>query len=383
MNDYFLALIFLLLAVGGVVVRKTYYYLPVRELKRRAEQGDPLAARLYPAVSYGGSLRVLLWLYIGLMSAVTIVLLARALPLWAGLLIVGPLLWAVFSWLPASRVTGVGMRLTALATPLIVWILNYAHPFLSRGSEAVRRRTTTHNHTGIFERDDLVKLIEQQQRQHDSKLREDELEIARRALNFGEYKVSDILVPRKATKIVSTKDTIGPVLIDELHKNGQGYMLVRETPKGEFVGTVAFSQLNLETSGQVKNIMDKNVYYLHENDSLSQALHAFSATHKPVFIVVNSFEEYVGIVTIEGILRQLLGHIPGEDFEQYHDKQTVANRHPSQKQKAKKPEAEPRDKNGKSNDVKIAESDNTEPETPAQADKTEATSGKADEEMVE
>ncbi len=122
-------------------------------------------------------------------------------------------------------------------------------------------------------------------------------------------------------------DTIGPVLIDELHKNGQGYMLVRESAKGDFVGLLAFKRLNLKSTGQVKNVMDKEIYYLHADDSLAQALHAFFTTNCPLFVVVDSAGDYVGIITIDIILRQLLGHVPGEDFESYHDMAAVIRRH--------------------------------------------------------
>lgn len=352
MNDYILAVIFLLLAMGGVVVRKTYYYIPLHELKRRAERDEPLARRLYPAAAYGGSLRILLWLYIGLMSAASIILLARLLPIWASLLIVGPLLWIAFSWLPASRVTKAGARLTLIVTPVIVWLLNYLHPILGRGSETVQKHIAPTRHTGLFERSDLVELIEQQQRQTDSRLNDHELEIARRALNFSEYKVHDVLVPRKAVKTVLAGETVGPVLIDELHKNAQGYSLVRETPKGDFVGVLAFKQLSLESKGQAQDIMDKGIFYVHENDSLSQVMHAFFITHQPLFVVVNSFEEYVGIITVEGIMRQLLGDIPGEEFDKHHDIAAVAGRHPkpakpekpTKKKKTAKKSAETPDK---------------------------------------
>ncbi len=336
MNDYILAAIFLLLAVGGVVVRKTYYYLPLHELKRRAERGEPLARRLYPAAAYGGGLRVLLWLYIGLMSAVSIILLARLLPIWVSLLIVGPLLWGTFSWLPASRVTPFGARLTLMVTPVVVWLLNYVGPWLGRGSDAVYKHNPAMAHTGLFERSDLVELIEQQQRQTDSRLDGEELDIARRALNFSQYKVHDVLVPRKAVKTVLARDNVGPVLIDELHKNAQGYALVQGAPKGDFVGTLAFKQLGIESHGQVQDIMSKDVFYVHENDPLAQALHAFFATHQPLFVVVNSFEEYVGIITLEGILRQLLGDVPGDGFEDHHKVAAVAARHPKPKKAEKK-----------------------------------------------
>lgn len=364
MNDLTLALIFLLLAIGGVVVRKTYYHLPIHELKRRAEQEEPLARRLYPAVAYGGSLRVMLWLYIGLTSAASIILLARLLPVWASLFVVGPLLWITFSWLPSSQVTRAGARLTLIVTPPVVWLLNYLHPLFGRGSEIVQKRTSPNWHTGLFERGDLVELIEQQQRQTDSRFSDEELEVTRRALNFSEYKVSDVLVSRKEVKTVLASDTVGPVLIDELHKNSHGYALVRSEPKGDFVGILAFKQLGLHSNGQVKGVMSKEIFYVHENDSLSQALHVYFATHQPILVVVNSFEEYVGIVTIEGILRQLLGHIPGDGFEEHGSSATVAARHP-------KPEKHPKQDKPKKKSKKKTKKTNSE------------TPDKTDEEVVE
>lgn len=346
MNDYLVALLLLLFAVAGVVMRKTYYYLPTRELKRRAEQHDPLAERLYPAVAYGSSLRGLLWIWIGLASAGGFILLARIAPIWLSLIAVVLLLWITQSWLPASRVTRVGAHLTVGVTPVIVWLLHHVHPLSSRATETVNKRYTAAHHTGLFEREDLLELVEQQQRQPDNRLSEEELEMVRRSLGFGDYRVSDAMTPRRKVKTVLADDTIGPVLIDELHKNGQGYLLVRETSKGPIVGSLAFRHLNLKSSGKVGNAMDKNVAYLHENDRLSQAFHAFSSTSQPVFIVVNSSEEFVGIVTIENILRQLLGHLPGEEFEQYHDSEAVAARHvaPPKPKKADKKEAKPNEK---------------------------------------
>jgi CBS domain containing-hemolysin-like protein len=81
--------------------------------------------------------------------------------------------------------------------------------------------------------------------------------------------------------------------------------------------------------------MHGSVYYVHENDSLSEALHAFFVTNHPLFVVVNSFEEFVGVLTVESILRQLLGHVPGDDFDQYTDLAAVAARHPRAKKSKK------------------------------------------------
>jgi CBS domain containing-hemolysin-like protein len=327
MDNVVIGIVFLVLALAGVVLRKTYYSLPPLEVKRRAEQHKQPEAQLYRAVAYGNSLRSLLWLYIGLTGAISFIMFAREFPVWLSLLIIGPLLWIVFSLVPATRVTGLGVRLATIATPVIAWLLNYLHPLLNRGADAVEHRYLSAKHTGLFEREDLLELIEQQQRQADNRLSEEELEIAKRALSFDEYRVSDILTPRKQVKTVLASDTIGPVLIDEIHKSGQPCVLVKDKPKGEVVGSLSTSQLGIKSSGKVGDVMHGTVYYLHENDSLSEALHAFFVTNCPVFVVVNGFEEYTGIVTVESMMRQLLGHIPGDNFDQYADRAAVAGRH--------------------------------------------------------
>src|SRR5665213_487224 len=327
MKNLILAIILLLLALVGIIARKTYYYLPLRELKRRAAKHDPLATQLYRAAAYGNSRRGLLWRYTGLTSAASIVLLARLLPIWASLLIVGPLLWIAFSLIPATRTTKPGTYLTKLITPLLAWLLNYLHPLLSRGADKVEQRYTAPARIQIFEREDLLDLMKRQQHQPGNRITDEELQIVSRALGFDDHQVSDLMIPRKHNKTVLAGDTIGPILIDEVHKSGQDYALVRESKKGPFVGTLAFKRLDLQSSGKVSDIMEPTIYYLHEGDRLGQALHAFFVTNHPLFIVIDNLEDYIGVLTIENVLHELLGHIPGDDFDQYADPATVAARH--------------------------------------------------------
>jgi len=305
MTNFIIAAIFLVFALLGIVLKKTYFSLPIRELKRRAQKQDKAAMQIYRAAAYGNSLQSLLWLFIGLTSAVSLILFAKQLPVWLGILIVGPLLWIVFSLLPSSRVSKFGMLLTRIVTPVVAWLLNLLHPLLNRSADFVEKRLVPPRHTGIYESEDLLRLIDHQRTLEDSRLSDEELDIVHRTLSFGSFKVSDILIPSSKVKTVLAGDVVGPVLIDELHKNSQDYVLVRETKKGEFVGTLAFAKLNLKSSGHVRDIMESTVYYLHENDSLSEALHAFFVTNHPLFVVVNKFEEYMGIVSIENVLRNL------------------------------------------------------------------------------
>lgn len=337
MTSYIFAGLLLLITIGAVVVHKTYFAIPIVELRRRARAGDELADQLYKSAVYDGSLSVLLWLVITFSSAASFVLFAQQAPTWMSLLTVVIALWLAFTWLPRSRVTTLGNRLTVLVTPSISWLLNYLHPVLSRGSALASRRYVK-PHTGLYERSDLIELIERQEVQPDNRLAAEELEIAKRALHFPDRKVVDIMTPRKAVKTLNVDDTVGPILIDELHKSGQAVALVRETPKGPIVGSLQFKDLNLSSQGKVRDIMEPEVYYLHETDTLSEALHAFFVTNRSLFVVVNNAQETIGVITVQNILEQLLGHIPGDDFDQYANQASVASRH--DKPKTPKPEAD-------------------------------------------
>lgn len=328
MTNLILAVLFIGLAMLGTVLRKTYYQTPLHELKRRAEKRDQTAEKLYRAAAYGDSLRGLLWLFIALTSSIGFVLLSRELSaVWLSVVIIVVLLWIAFSWLPASKLSKLSVRITSAFTPSITWLLNYLHPILSRSVGVAKKRYSAPAHTGIYEREDLIELIEQQQVQADSRLSDEELEIAKRALTFNEHTVSEIIIPRKQIKTVLATETVGPILIDELHKTGQPFVLVKDKPKGMVIGSLELAELGIHSTGTITDHMDSKVYYLHEQDSLSEALHAFYVTNHPMFIVVNNFEEYLGIITIEAILNQLLGHIPGDDFDAYSDVKAIAGRH--------------------------------------------------------
>ena len=321
-----ISLLLIGLAMALAVARKVYYATPARELKRQAAQHQQPASQLFAAVTYGSSLRALLWGLISVFGGLGLVLLARSsLNLFVSLVIIIGALTFIFIWLPASRVTNLGSRITLLMHPIIVWLLRHLYPVLSRGAEQVEKRYPA-VHTGLFERTDVLQLIQQQADQADSRLSIEELAIVQRALTFGDYLVRDIVTPRSDVKTVGDSEVLGPILIDELHQSITPFVLVTGEAQA-IVGSLEVQKLGLHTSGPVTDHLSP-AYFLHESDSLREALHAFFVTNYPLFVVVNSFEEYVGIVTMQSILRQLLGHLPGDDFEQYSDLKAVAARHP-------------------------------------------------------
>lgn len=325
MGIFVLALFFLALMLLGISLRKTYDYLPLRELKRQARAGDEVAAVLYRAVAYGPSLRILLWVIIGLSGAAGFVLFTKIAPGLLAFLAIAGLLWYGFVWMPAAQISGFGARLVVAVTPFIARLLSFLHPVFYKLAHFLAPRRSGNFHTGIYEREDLVEFLEIQRGLTDSRISNAEIDMAVHALTFGERLVNEIMVPRRAVKMVSATDSIGPVLMDELHESGYSRFPVYGDGRDNLVGTLLLRDVIDARHGEkVGDVMRKEVYYVHEDQTLYQVLHAFIKTKHHLFIVVNNFEEFTGIVTIEDVLEQVIGHKIEDEFDKYDDMRAVA-----------------------------------------------------------
>ena len=315
------------LTLLAISLQRTYGSLPLKEMKRRARSGDQVAKALYRAASYGSSLRALLWILVVLIGAWFFVVLSHATEAWFAFIVSGALLWFGFIWLPEQEATSAGLWLARTLAPVFEKILQYLHPFLDRAAKFVRRHRPLNVHTGLYDREDLIGLFERQKVQSDNRIDQHTLDIVEHALKFGDKKVSDILTPRRVVKAVSASDTIGPVLMTDLHKSGFSRFPVYEDKQDSMVGVLYLRDLvKAKAGGTVQKAMSKTVCYVHEDQPLTEALQAILKTHQQLYVVVNSFEEYVGIVTAEDILEEIIGKQIVDEFDEYEDLRAVATK---------------------------------------------------------
>ncbi len=323
---FILALTLLGLGLFAISLRKTYDFMPLKELKRLARSGDHVAGILYRAVSYGANLRLLLWIIIGVSFAGGFILLAEIAPPILAFFAVASLMLYGFAWMPTARITDMGARLTIWTTPAVAWLLNFLHPVLTRLVDISARFRPITFHTGLYERADLLDLVEQQRQLPDSRIPHAELDIVAHALTFGDRIVGDAMVPRRVVKMVSESDEVGPILMKELHDSGFSRFPVYGDNKEDITGTLYFRDLLAAThGGTVKQVASPDVFYVHEDASLYQVLHAFLTTKHHLYLVVNGFEEQVGIITIEDVLEQVIGHKIQDEFDKYQDMRAVAH----------------------------------------------------------
>lgn len=327
MVSIIIAVVLILLSAIGLIVRKTVFSMSLAEQKRRAQNGNERTKALYRLAAYGDTARVFLWAWISITAAVGIVLITQVLNPWISAVIVAGLIWFSFAWLPKGSGTTLGLRITLALAPLLTRILNMLYKPLHASSKVVSKRFSHDTHTGIYERADLDALLSRIEKQDDTRVEPQEIEIIRRALDFQNRSIADCMVPVSKLMTVLADDVVGPILINEIHANNQPYVIVKEAKKGPIVGLLAFDGLDLHSTGAVSKYMSTEVQFLHERDSLSQALHAFKETNRTVFMIVDNTAEIVGMLTLHGILVALFGHVPGDGFDEYIDPVIVSERY--------------------------------------------------------
>jgi CBS domain containing-hemolysin-like protein len=316
-------LLLLILSLLAMALQRFYSSIPAKELKRLANRGDHLAAALYRPVAYGASMRLLLWIVFGLSFSFGVVLIVNGL---VNVLAFGAIALAVSGviFLQSMRLTVHTARVAVHAAPALNWLLTYLHAPLHAVAQAVGKIRTHNVHSGIYEKEDLVALLKQQKEQVDNRISHRDLDILERAASFDERQAADVLLPMSRVRMVSMEDHIGPVLLGELHNSGQTSFLVYAESRENVVGTLLLRDaVQAREGGRVADLVRPRLAFAHEDFSLRQVMQAFIRTSQSIVVVINSFEEAVGVITLDRLLTELVGESADDDVA-YDDRALVA-----------------------------------------------------------
>lgn len=152
----------------------------------------------------------------------------------------------------------------------------------------------------------------------------------RHVLGFDTVLIRDIMTPKGMIVSIDASESIGPLVIDELHKSGHSRFPVIDGDVDHVVGMLYLHDLVALRSdhSDARSAMDHRVFYIKDNQMLSHALHAFLRTRHHLFIVVNSYRETVGLLSLEDVIEKMLGMTVVDEFDEFHDIRKVAEHNP-------------------------------------------------------
>lgn len=171
----------------------------------------------------------------------------------------------------------------------------------------------------VFTKIDLDHFISQSAQSHpEGEEAEVDTEILKNALDFGNVKVRDCLVPRTNIVAVDIESGISE-LINVFIESQHSKILVYEENIDHIIGYVHHLDLQKKPKDIRSILLD--ILITNESRSANDMLNEFSKTQKSIALVVDEYGGTAGIITVEDIMEEIFGEIEDEHDERELDEE--------------------------------------------------------------
>lgn len=201
-------------------------------------------------------------------------------------------------------------------------------PMLMRFLSVVSPNDKLSNSFYLGSREELQYIIDKSE----GVLSSDEKKLIVNSLSFNDMLVSSTMTPRSMIESISASEFLGPITLDELHA-GHTRLPVIKGDIDHIVGILnlrSLLSLDVKKSTTAEKAMDPKVCYIRQDQSLKHALAAFLKTRHQLFVVVNEFQETVGLLSLEDVIEALIGQEIIDEFDEHDDLRAVALHNPNQ-----------------------------------------------------
>ena len=328
----------IILTLYFILLIRSFEYMSISELKRQARSGNPYARTVYTVRVYGVQLWILIWAILGFLTSCIILLFHSLIgSIWT-IVVTVPLVVLIHAILPWTRRPKPSLHMAAIVSPYIERLMLILFPILKCFEMGVGRWIQPEPLLLIQSKDELLEILRHNAEEFDH-VSHDELKIAENALVFGDKLIGDYMTPLNTVHFISFEEQLTPVVLGELHDSGHSRFPVFQGSNQNVVGTLLLKDaLRVKNSKSAGDIMRQDVYYINEQQTLDHAMQAFIKTKHHMFVVVNEFEDIVGVLSIEDVLQQIIGHPLLDEFDKFDDLREVAKIAAKQKQQAHKAE---------------------------------------------
>lgn len=307
---YFFVLILVAMSAICSGLNVALMALKPADLRRKALLGDKRAKRVVALRENSHlSLASILLTNVAVISVTSLVLEHRYNGLIA--LVVSTLLIVVFGEIiPQAFFLKNALSITAFFAPILRAMIVLTYP-ISKPLQILLDQLFGHDASKLHSRHELGLIIAEHTGHKDSELDEDEVEIIKGALKLSEKHVSEIMTPIKNVFMVYSNTIVDAEKIDEIKSQNYSRIPIfdKETksPKGVLLMKDLVDIDFDERSYRISELPIHPLRTVGSRTALDTMFRKFIAAHSHLMMVERN-DVIVGIVTIEDLLEELLGH---------------------------------------------------------------------------
>ena len=286
-----------------------FFSLNLTSLERKMKLGDKRAKKVYPIRKNGNLLLCTLLLgNVAVNSAMAIFLGNIATGVVAGLVSTGLIVvfgeiipQAVFSRFALS----LGAKTVWLVKLFIFILYPIAKPLAWGLDKALGEELGT-----IWSKKEIEEIIRYHEDNVDSEIDADEERILLGALAFSDKKAEMIATPKSVVYTIPNNSIIDQELIKTIQDNGFSRIPVYDIENTEdIIGIVIIRDLlgiDINAGESIKKYVRSEVLSIKKDMHLDDLLNHFLANKKHIACLYNEFSTFVGVITLEDILEEIL-----------------------------------------------------------------------------
>lgn len=325
MNIFF-AIVFLLLSALFSGLTLGLMGLDLATLKRAIKQGNKDAEKVYKVRQHGMLLLTTLLLGNAAASSFFSVLVGDIISgFWAGF-VATVFIFIIGEILPQAGVSRFALRFGAVTAPFVSFLMKIFYPVCGPIAFGLNKLLGAENVTR-FSKGDLLTMFEDEQSIEETEIDTDERRIARGSLSFSHRKVSDVLTPATVSYTLDSQEVIDEKFLFQLKDMGYSRIPVHTKDMNQFVGILYLKDLiGIKTPLLVSEVMDKTIHFVLPTDPLDKVLNDFIRTKMHLFVVLDEFGSFDGVITVEDVVEEIIGTEIMDEDDDAPDLREVARR---------------------------------------------------------
>ncbi len=280
--------------------------LDLSTLRRKIKHGDKNAEKVYKIRENGMLLLTTLLLGNAAASSFFAILLGDMLHGVVAGILATILLFIFGEILPQAVVSRFALEFGAKTAGIIRFIMWALSPVCYPIAWVLNKLLGEEGPTRYSKRD-ILSIIEDDT-SSDTGVDQDERRIAHGAFSFSHRNVGQVMTPNTVVKIVQVNDVIDKAYLADLKDSGYSRLPVGTDDPNTFVGILYLKDLlGIKLPKKVKDVMDDNIHFVTLADPLDTVLNQFIKTKKHLFVVLDEFGGFEGVITVEDIIEEIIG----------------------------------------------------------------------------
>ena len=284
--------------------------LNIDELHRKAKLGNVKAKKvLYYRENTHLTLAAILLTNVAAVSATSLVLESALAGILAGL--ITTLVMVIFGEIfPQALFSRRALTYVALFTPMMRFMIIVTY-VVSKPLQLLLDQLFKRPPSQLHTRQELGVMISEHIGHSESELDEDEVEIIRGALQLSEKRVADIVTPIESVFWLTPDTILTPEKVTEIKEVGRSRIPIFNRKLTQSYGVLLMKDLvdvDFEENGYRVDDMDLYpVQMVGSRTALDTMLRRFISTSTHL-IPIEKDDEIIGIVTIEDLIEEIVGH---------------------------------------------------------------------------